>query len=109
VLNLTSAALKVFLALDPCDMHKSFNGLNTLAADQLHAPPPATPSSSSPTSAAAASSSSTSMAPAHALAFARVIPLMESQATNNPVVIGITINPLREPVPKTLARIHDFI
>jgi transposase len=39
VLNLTSAALKVFLALDPCDMRKSFNGLNTLAADQLHATP----------------------------------------------------------------------
>ena len=35
MLNLTSAALKVFLALDPCDMRKSFNGLHTLAADQL--------------------------------------------------------------------------
>ena len=35
MLNLTSAALKVFLALDPCDMCKSFNGLHTLAADQL--------------------------------------------------------------------------
>jgi transposase len=39
VLNLTSAALKVFLALDPCDMRKSFNGLHTLASDQLHAAP----------------------------------------------------------------------
>jgi transposase len=39
VLNLTSAALKVFLALDPCDMRKSFNGLNTLAAEQLQAAP----------------------------------------------------------------------
>ena len=28
MLNLTSAALKVFLALDPCDMRKSFNGLH---------------------------------------------------------------------------------
>ena len=35
MLNLTSAALKVFLALDPCDMRKSFNGLHTLASDQL--------------------------------------------------------------------------
>ena len=35
MLNLTSAALKVFRALDPCDMRKSFNGLHTLASDQL--------------------------------------------------------------------------
>ena len=39
MLNLTSAALKVFLALDPCDMRKSFNGLNNLASDQLQATP----------------------------------------------------------------------
>jgi transposase len=39
VLNLTSAALKVFLALDPCDMRKSFNGLHNLASDQLQAAP----------------------------------------------------------------------
>jgi transposase len=39
VLNLTSAALKVFLALDPCDMRKSFNGLHTLASDQLQTAP----------------------------------------------------------------------
>jgi transposase len=39
VLNLTSAALKVFLALDPCDMRKSFNGLHTLASDQFQAAP----------------------------------------------------------------------
>lgn len=39
MLNLTSAALKVFLALDPCDMRKSFNGLNSLASDQLQAAP----------------------------------------------------------------------
>jgi transposase len=39
VLNLTSAALKVFLALDPCDMRKSFNGLNHLASEQLQAAP----------------------------------------------------------------------
>lgn len=39
MLNLTSSALKVFLALDPCDMRKSFNGLNTLAADQLGTAP----------------------------------------------------------------------
>jgi transposase len=32
MLNLGSAALKVFLALEPCDMRKSFNGLSELAA-----------------------------------------------------------------------------
>lgn len=31
MLNLGSAALKVFLALEPCDMRKSFNGLQELA------------------------------------------------------------------------------
>ncbi len=35
MLNLTSSSLKVYLALDPCDMRKSFNGLHTLASDQL--------------------------------------------------------------------------
>jgi transposase len=39
VLNLTANALKVFLALDPCDMRKSFNGLQQLAADQLGSAP----------------------------------------------------------------------
>ena len=39
MMNLTSAALKVFLALDPCDMRKSFNGLQQIAADQHHAAP----------------------------------------------------------------------
>lgn len=39
MLNLTSSALKVFLALDPCDMRKSFNGLHALAADQLGTAP----------------------------------------------------------------------
>ena len=39
MLNLTSAALKVFLAVDPCDMRKSFNGLHHLASDQLQASP----------------------------------------------------------------------
>ena len=32
MLNLASTALKVFLALDPCDMRKSFNGLAAIAA-----------------------------------------------------------------------------
>jgi transposase len=32
MLNLGSAALKVFLALEPCDMRKSFNGLHELAS-----------------------------------------------------------------------------
>lgn len=31
MLNLGSAALKIFLALEPCDMRKSFNGLFELA------------------------------------------------------------------------------
>jgi transposase len=39
VLNLTANALKVFLALDPCDIRKSFNGLQQLAEDQLGAIP----------------------------------------------------------------------
>ena len=39
MLNLTANALKVFLALDPCDMRKSFNGLQQLAADQLGSAP----------------------------------------------------------------------
>lgn len=41
MLNLTASSLKVFLALDPCDMRKSFNGLQQLAADQLHGNPAA--------------------------------------------------------------------
>lgn len=39
MLNLTANSLKVFLALDPCDMRKSFNGLNNLASEQLQAAP----------------------------------------------------------------------
>jgi transposase len=39
VLNLTANSLKVFLAIDPCDMRKSFNGLQQLAADQLGSAP----------------------------------------------------------------------
>jgi transposase len=39
MLNLANTALKVFLALDPCDMRKSFNGLHALAADQLQLAP----------------------------------------------------------------------
>ncbi len=39
MLNLANAALKVFLALDPCDMRKSFNGLHSMASDQLQAVP----------------------------------------------------------------------
>ena len=39
MLNLTSAALKVYLALDPCDMRKSFNGLHAIASDQLQSIP----------------------------------------------------------------------
>jgi transposase len=39
MLNLTSAALKVFLALDTCDMRKTFIGLHSLASDQLQTSP----------------------------------------------------------------------
>ena len=39
MLNLTANALKVFLAHDPCDMRKSFNGLHTLASDSLQTAP----------------------------------------------------------------------
>lgn len=39
MLNLTSSALKIFLALDPCDMRKSFNGLQALASDPSRAAP----------------------------------------------------------------------
>jgi transposase len=31
MINLGTAALKIFLALEPCDMRKSFNGLTELA------------------------------------------------------------------------------
>ena len=39
MLNLISSAFKVSLALDRCDMRKSFNSLNTLAVEQLQAAP----------------------------------------------------------------------
>jgi transposase len=39
MLNLGSAALKVFLALEPCDMRKSFNGLYQLASEHHHSNP----------------------------------------------------------------------
>ena len=39
MLNLANGALKVFLALDPCDMRKSFNGLHSIASDQLQLAP----------------------------------------------------------------------
>ncbi len=61
--NLTSAAVKIFIALDPCDLRTSPHGLHALASDQLQAAKPAMPSSSSPTSDATASSSTTSTAP----------------------------------------------
>nr|WP_246417965.1 IS66 family insertion sequence element accessory protein TnpB [Haloferula luteola] len=34
-MSLANGALKVFLALGPCDMRKSFNGFHTLATEQL--------------------------------------------------------------------------
>ncbi len=40
MLNLGSAALRVFLAVDPCDMRKSFNGLYELACRHHETRPP---------------------------------------------------------------------
>jgi transposase len=39
MINLANAALKVFIALQPCDMRMSFNGLHALAADHLRLVP----------------------------------------------------------------------
>jgi len=35
VINLTNASLKIYLALRPCDMRKSFQGLGELAVEHL--------------------------------------------------------------------------
>lgn len=35
MINLTNASLKVYLALRPCDMRKSFQGLSELATEHL--------------------------------------------------------------------------
>ncbi len=40
MLNLGSAALRVFLAVEPCDMRKSFNGLYELACRHHETRPP---------------------------------------------------------------------
>jgi transposase len=40
MLNLTAAALRVFLAVEPCDMRKSFNGLYELACRHHQTRPP---------------------------------------------------------------------
>ena len=40
MLNLGSAALRVFLAVEPCDMRKSFNGLYALACRHHETRPP---------------------------------------------------------------------
>jgi len=40
MLNLGSAALRVFLAVEPCDMRKSFNGLYELAMRHHDTRPP---------------------------------------------------------------------
>lgn len=39
MLSLANGALKVFVALEPCDMRKSFNGLHAIASDQLRQAP----------------------------------------------------------------------
>jgi transposase len=39
VLNLANASLRIFIALEPCDMRKSFNGLHSIAADHLRLTP----------------------------------------------------------------------
>ena len=35
MINLTNASLKIYLALQPCDMRKSFNGLTEIATEHL--------------------------------------------------------------------------
>ena len=35
MINLTNASLKIYLALQPCDMRKSFNGLAEIATEHL--------------------------------------------------------------------------
>lgn len=35
MINLTNASLKIYLALQPCDMRKSFQGLSELATEHL--------------------------------------------------------------------------
>lgn len=35
MIGLTNSALKIFVALEPCDMRKSFNGLHALATGHL--------------------------------------------------------------------------
>lgn len=35
MINLTNASLKIYLALEPCDMRKSFQGLSELACGHL--------------------------------------------------------------------------
>ena len=39
MIGLGSGALKIFVALEPCDMRKSFNGLYALAEETLQADP----------------------------------------------------------------------
>ncbi|MCH7229095.1 IS66 family insertion sequence element accessory protein TnpB [Verrucomicrobiaceae bacterium E54] len=34
-MNLANAELKVFIALKPCDMRRSFNGMHAVAVDHL--------------------------------------------------------------------------
>ncbi len=35
MINLTNASLKIYLALQPCDMRKSFNGLTEIVTEHL--------------------------------------------------------------------------
>ena len=39
MIGLANASLKIYVALEACDMRKSFNGLQQLAEDQLGAIP----------------------------------------------------------------------
>ena len=38
MIGLGMSALKVYLAVEPCDMRKGFNGLTTAASSRIHHP-----------------------------------------------------------------------
>jgi hypothetical protein len=58
-----TGGLKVFVALGPCDLRKSFNGLHALVRERLGEDPRQGRSSSSPTGGARGSRSCIGMAP----------------------------------------------
>ena len=59
-----SGSLRIFIALDPCDMRAGINTLYALVGERLREDVKNVPSLSSPTNAAACLKCSTGMAPA---------------------------------------------